>query len=59
MHLAAQKIYMLLVGKDAGTLSTLHGIENCAKTRTTKKIVSSNRCQFLAAVSPTTTFSRV
>ena len=42
MHLAAQKIYMLLVGKDAGTLSTLHGIENCAKTRTTKKIVSSN-----------------
>ena len=41
MHLAAQKICMLVVGKEANTLSTLHGIANCVKTG--RKIVSSNR----------------
>ena len=45
--------------KEAGTLSTLHGIANCAKNGTTRKIVSSNRCQRLAAVSPITTFGQV
>ena len=42
MHLAAQKICMLVVGKEANTLSTLHGTANCVKSRT-RKIVSSNR----------------
>ena len=45
--------------KEASTLSTLHGIANCAKNGTTRKIVSSNRCQRLAAVSPITTFGQV
>ena len=45
--------------KEANTLSTLHGIANCAKNGTTRKIVSSNRCQRLAAVSPITTFGQV
>ena len=57
MHLAAQKICILVVGKEASTLSTLHGIANGAKNGT--KIVSSNRCQCLAAVSPITTFGQV
>ena len=26
MHLAAEKIYILVVGREASTLSTLHGI---------------------------------
>ena len=47
MHLAAQKICMLVVGKEASTLSALHGIENCVKTGT-RKIVSSKRYQRLA-----------
>ena len=38
---------MLVVGKEAGTLSTLHGITNCVKNGT-RKIVSSNRYQRLA-----------
>ena len=29
MYLAAQNICMLVVGKEASTLSTLHGIANC------------------------------
>ena len=53
------KICMLVVGKEASILSTLHGIANCVKNGTTRKIVSSNRCQRLAAVSPTTTFGQV
>ena len=53
------KIYMLVVGKEASTLSTLHGITNCIKNVTTRKIVSSSRYQRLAAVSPTTTFGQV
>ena len=48
------KICMLVVGKEARALSTLHGIANCVKNGTTRKIVSSNRCQRLVAVSPTT-----
>ena len=38
---------MLVVGKEANTLSTLHGIANCVKNRT-REIVSSNRYQRLA-----------
>ena len=45
--------------KEASTLSTLHGIANCAKNGTTRKTVSSNRCQRLTAVSPITTFGQV
>ena len=56
--LATQKICWLVVGKEASTLTTLHGIANCIKNGTTRKIVSSNRCQRLAAVSPATTFGR-
>ena len=59
MHLAAQKICMLIVGKEASALSTLHGIANCAKNGTTRKIVFSNLCQGLAAVSPITTFGQI
>ena len=44
---------MLVVGKKASTLSTLHGIGNCVKNGITRNIVSSNQCQPLAAVSPT------
>ena len=50
MHLAAQKICMLVVGKGASTLSTLHGIANCVKNGT-RKLVSSNRYQRLARCS--------
>ena len=50
---------MLVVGKDATTLSTLHGITNCVKNGATRKIVSFNQCHPLAAVSPTTTFGQV
>ena len=39
---AAQKIYMFVVGKEANTLSTFHGIANCVKNGT-RKIASSNR----------------
>ena len=53
------KICMLVVGKEASTLSTLHGNSNCVKSGTTRKTVSSNRCQRLAAVSPPTTFGQV
>ena len=50
---------MLVVGKKASALSTLHGIKNFAKNGTTRKIVSSNRCQRLATVSLITTFGQV
>ena len=50
---------MLVVGKEANTLSKLHEIANCVKNGTTRKIVPSNRCQSLAAVSPTATFGQV
>ena len=55
----SEKSYMLVVGKEASTLSTLHGIANCAKNGTTRKIVSSNRCQRLAEVTPISTFGQV
>ena len=55
--LAAQKICMLVVGKEASTLSTLHGIANCVKNRT-RKIVSSNRYQRLAGCSVSHTYFR-
>ena len=42
---------MLVVGKKASTLSTLHGIANCVKNRATRKVISSNRCQRLARCS--------
>ena len=45
--------------KRGSTLSTLHGIANCVKNGATRKIVSFNLCQHLAAVSPTTTFGQV
>ena len=35
------------------------GIVNCVIKGTTRKIVSSNRCQRPTAVSPTTTFGQV
>ena len=50
---------LLVVGREAVTLSTLHGIANCVKNMTTRKIITSNRCQHLAAVSPTFTFGQV
>ena len=53
------KICILVVGKEASTLSTLHGIANFVKNGTTRKTVSSNRCQHLAAVLPTTTSGQV
>ena len=43
-HLAALKICRLVVGKEASALSTLHGIVNCVKNWTTRKILSFNRC---------------
>ena len=58
-HLAAQEICMLVVGKDASTLTTLHGIVNSAKNGATRKILSSNRYQRLAAVSPINTFGQI
>ena len=58
-YLAAQKMFMLVLGKEVGTLSTLHGIANCVKNETTRKIVSSNLSQRLAAVLPTTTFAQI
>ena len=39
MHLAAQKIFMLVVGKEVSTLSTLHGIANYAKTGQQEKFI--------------------
>ena len=45
--------------KEANPLRTLYGIANCAKNGTTRKIVSSDQCQRLAAVSPTTTSGQV
>ena len=39
MHLAAQKICMLVVGKEVSTLSTLHGIANYAKTGQQEKFI--------------------
>ena len=39
MHLPAQKICMLVVEKDASTLSTLHGIANYAKTGQQEKFI--------------------
>ena len=50
MHLAAQKICMLVERKEANTLSTLHGIVNCVKNGT-RKIVSYNRYKHLARYS--------
>ena len=52
-------MFMLVLGKEAGMLSTLHGIANCVKNETTRKIVSSNLSQRLAAVLPTTTFAQL
>ena len=54
MHLTAQKICMLVVGKEASAHSTLHGIANYVKTAT-RKIVSSNRYKRLACCSVTHT----
>ena len=48
---------MLVVGKEASTLSTLHGIANCVKNGT-RKIVSSNRYQRLARCSVAYTYFR-
>ena len=45
--------------KDASTLTTLHGIVNCAKNGATRRILSSNRYQRLAAVSPINTFGQI
>ena len=59
INLPSQKICMLIVGKEAGTLSTLYGIANYAEKKTTRKIVSSNRCHRLVAVSLITTFAQV
>ena len=39
---------MLVVGKKPNIFSTLHGIKNCVKNGTIRKIVSSNQCQHLA-----------
>ena len=50
LHLAVQKTCWLVVGKEASTFSTLHGITNQVKSGTTRKIVSSNRCQRPSAV---------
>ena len=52
MHLAAQKMFMLVVGKEASTLSTLHGIANCVKNAT-REIVSSSQYKRLACCSVT------
>ena len=41
---------MLVVGKEANTFSTLHGIANCVKNGT-RKIVSFNRCKRLVRCS--------
>ena len=46
---------MLVVGKEANTLSTLHGIANCVKNGT-RKIVSSNRYKRLARCSVAHTY---
>ena len=54
-HLATPKICMLVVGKEASTLSRLHGIANCVKNGT-RKIISSNRYQHLARCSVTHTY---
>ena len=51
-HLAAQKITMLVLWKEASTLSILHGTANCVKNGTTRKTISSNQCQGLEAMSP-------
>ena len=48
---------MLVVGKEASTLSKLHGIANCVKNGT-RKIVSSNRYQRLARCSVAHTYFR-
>ena len=48
-----------VVGKEASTLSSLHGIANCVKNGAARTIVSPNRCQHIAAVLPTTTFTQV
>ena len=50
-HLAHQKICMLVVGKNANTLSTLHGFKNWFKDGTTRKTVSFNWYQRLACCS--------
>ena len=50
---------MLVVGKEVSALNTLHGIVNCVKNGTARKILSSNQCLRLAAVLPTTTFGQV
>ena len=49
----------LVVGKEASTVSTLHGITDCVKSGTSRKLVSFNRCQRLATVSPTTPSGQV
>ena len=51
---------MLVVGKEASILSTLHGIVNCVKNGTTRKMYPPTDVSVsLAAVSPTTTFGQV
>ena len=54
-----QKICGLVVGKEASTRSTLHGVTKCVINGIATKILSPNRYQRLAAVSPTTTFVQV
>ena len=55
MHLAAQNICMFVVGKEASTLSTIHGIANCVKSGT-RKFVCSNWYQRLAHCSVAHTY---
>ena len=55
IYLAAQKICMLVVGKEANTLSTLLRIANCVKNGA-RKIVSSNRYKRVARYSVAHTY---
>ena len=50
MHLAVQKVWMLVLGKETSTLTTLHEIANFVNNET-RKIVSSNQYQRLARCS--------
>ena len=60
MHLASQKICILVLWKEASTLSTLHGIANCIKNGTTRKIVFQPMLvNSVSAVSPITAFGQV
>ena len=55
-RLDAQKTCMLVVGKDASTLSKLQGIANCVKNRTRKLYSPTDIGVLLAVVLPTPTF---